>query len=241
MTNKEENERIDKYLLNKLEDLERKAFEADLKSDASLKELTEQRKVLISGIRSGFSTELKARLQRDDLRNKQLLRTRRIQYISGIAAVIIIGLFSQVYLSRIKNDSTRIYSEYYKTYPNISSPISRSIENDDSPFYHYETANFEQALVGFNLKLNKTPDNDTVLFYAGISSMELVKYNEAINYFKRVGDIDQSIFTRPANWYLSLAYINLNNYEMAAEYLNNLVAGNDIYATNSEKILKRIN
>ncbi len=241
MTNKEQNDRIEKYLLNTMEDKERIAFEADLESDAGLQELLEHKKILISGIRAGFNNEFKSKLKSDDQWRKQRLRTRRIQYISGIAAVVIIGLFSQFFLSFIKHDSSRIYSEYYKPYPNITIPISRSEENGDSPFYQFETANFKQALVGFDLILNEKPDNDAALFYAGIASMELLEFEEAIKFLQRVGMDKLGLFTRPAIWYLSLAYINSDNYEMAADYLNKLVAGDDIYSTNSKKILKRIN
>lgn len=241
MRNKEQNDRIEEYLLNTMEDKERKAFEADLVSDAGLQELFEHRKDLVNGIRAGFNNELKSRMESDDQHRRQRLRTRRIQYLSGIAAVVIIGLFSQLFLSRIKQDSSRIYSEYYKTYPNITIPISRSEENGDSPFYQYETGNFTQALAGFDLILNRKPDDDAALFYAGVASMELLEFEEAIRLLQRVEMNKQSMLTRPAIWYLSLAYINSDNYEMAAEYLNKLVAGDDIYSTNSKKILKRIN
>lgn len=241
MTNTELQDRIEKYLLNTMEDNERKAFEAELKSDASLREQTENRAMLITGIRAGFNNEFKSKLIADDERRKYILRTRRIQYISGIAAVILIGIFTQVFLSQIKQDPSRIYSEYYKPYPNITLPISRSEENGDGPFYQYESGNFSESLAGFILILKEKPDYEAALFYAAISSMELLEFEAAINYLKRLEINDQNLFSRPALWYLSLAYINSGNYEMATDYLDKLAEGDDNYATNSKKILKRIN
>ncbi|TFH33794.1 MAG: hypothetical protein E4G95_09220, partial [Bacteroidia bacterium] len=238
MTDKEQQDRIEQYLRNTMGDDEREEFETELKSDPYLKKLTESKQILIRGIKTGFNSELKSKLKEEDRGRTQILKTRRIQLFSGIAAVIIIGLFSQVFLSRVKQDSGRIYSEYYKPYPNINIPISRSEENGDSPYYQYETGNFREALSGFITLIKENPADDAAVFYAGIANMELLDFEEAIIYLKRVTLDDQGIFTRPALWYLSLAYIYSDNYELAFDYLDKLAEGDDNYAINSKRILK---
>jgi len=241
MTGKEQNDRIDHYLLNKMDDNEREAFENDLNSDPELRRLTRNRQVIIMGIKAGFNSELKEKLKAEDTRRKNAFPEKRIQYLSAIAAIVIIGLFSQVFLSRIKNDPARIYSEYYRTYPNVSIPISRSEENSENPYYLYETGDFRGALSEFKSLIEAEPGNETVLFYAAITCMELLDFDNAIKYLEIVAGEDQNRFTRPSYWYLSLAYINSENIEEASAWLEKLAEGDDIYSNDAKKILKRIN
>ena len=241
MANKELNERIEQYLLNKMEDIEREAFEDELKSDPELKELTVKKQLLINGIKAGFNAEFKSKLKSEDQHQKRMVKTRRIRFISGIAAILVIGIFSTFFLNSIKQNPTRIYEEYYQPYPNISTPLSRSDENGNSPYYQYEKGEYESALAGFQTLIKGNPDDESALFYAAISNMELSDFNNAIEKLKKVADKNQSKFTQAASWYLSLAYIHTKKPELASEYLNILAEGNDVYANNAKKILKKIN
>ncbi|MDX2444156.1 MAG: hypothetical protein QNK30_10190, partial [Bacteroidales bacterium] len=165
----------------------------------------------------------------------------RIRFISGIAAILVIGIFSTFFLNSIKQNPIKIYEEYYQPYPNISTPLSRSDENGNSPYYQYEKGEYESALAGFQSLIKGNPDDESALFYAAISNMELSDFNNAIEKLKKVADKNQSKFTQAANWYLSLAYIHTKKPELASEYLNILTEGNDVYANNAKKILKKIN
>ena len=98
MINKEQNDRIEQYLLKNMKDNEREAFEDELNSDPDLKKITEKKQLIIRGIKAGFNAELKLKLKREDQRLKRMVKTRRIKYISGIAAILIIGIFSTFFL-----------------------------------------------------------------------------------------------------------------------------------------------
>ena len=241
MANKEQNDRIEQYLLKNMKDNEREAFEDELNSDPDLKKLTEKKQLIIRGIKAGFNVELKLKLKREDQRLKRMVKTRRIKYISGIAAVLIIGVFSTFFLNSVKQDPIKIYEKYYQAYPNISIPLSRSNENTNNPYYLYETGNFQAALTGLKALIDDKSDDETALFYAAIIYMELADFENAIEYLKRVTGENPNRFTRPANWYLSLAYIHTDKLEIAAKYLDKLAGENDVYGKNSKKILKKLN
>ncbi len=241
MINKEQNDRIEQYLLKNMKDSEREAFEDELNSDPYLKKITEKKQLIIRGIKAGFNAELKLKLKREDQRLKRMVKTRRIKYISGIAAILIIGVFSTFFLNSVKQDPIKIYEKYYQTYPNISIPLSRSDENTDNPYYLYETGNYKAALTGFKALINDKPGDEAALFYAAVIYMELADFENAIEYLKRVTAENPNRFTRPANWYLSLAYIHSDNIEIAVKYLDELAKGDDIYGKNSKKILNKLN
>ncbi len=241
MKNKGQNDRIEQYLLKNMKDNEREAFEYELNSDPDLKKSTEKRRLLIRGIKAGFNAELKLKLKKEDKRLNQMVKTRRIKFISGIAAVLVIGVFSTFFLKSMKQDPIKIYEKHYHPYPNISIPLSRSNENTDNPYYLYEKGNLKAALTGLNALIDDNPGDEAALFYTSIIYMELGDFKNAIEYLKRVTGENSISFSRPANWYLSLAYIHTGNLEIASKHLGKLAKGNDIYAKNSKKILKKLN
>ncbi len=241
MTNKEQNDRIEQYLLKNMKDNAREAFEYELNSDLDLKKLTEKKRLLIRGITAGFNAELKLKLKKEDKRLKRMVKTRRIKFISGIAAVLVIGVFSTFFLNSLKQDPIKIYEKHYQAYPNISIPLSRSNENTDNPYYLYEKGDFQAALTGLNALIDDKPGDEAALFYAAIIYMELADFENAIEYLIRVTGENSNRFTRPANWYLSLAYIHSDKLEIAAKYLDKLAGENDVYGKNSKKILKKLN
>lgn len=241
MANKELDERVEQYLLKNMGDTEREAFEDELKSDSELKKLFEKKQLLINGIRTGFNAEFKSKLKSEDQRRKHMVKTRRIRFISGIAAILVIGIFSTFFLNSIEKNPIKIYEEYYQPYPNISTPLSRSDENGNSPYYQYEKGDFQTALIGFQAIIKDNPDDESALFYAALSNMELSDFKNAIEKLKKVTVKDESKFTQAANWYLSLAYIHTNKLEQASEYLTKLAEGNDVYSKKAKKILKKIN
>ncbi len=222
-------------------DIERQAIEDQLNSDPELKNLFEKKQLLIKGIRTGFNSEFKSKLKFEDQRRKHMVKTRRIKFISGIAAILVIGIFSTFFLNSIKQNPIKIYEKYYQPYPNIITPLSRSDENENSPYYQYEKGSFQSALIGFQALIKDNPGDDSALFYAALSYMELSDFNNAIEYLKKVPAKNQSKFTQPATWYLSLAYIHSNNTDLAIEYLNKLAEGNDVYGKRAKSILKKIN
>jgi len=169
-----------------------------------------------------------------------MVKIRRIRFISGIAAILVIGIFSTFFLNSINQNPIKIYEEYYQPYPNISTPLSRSDENGNSPYYQYEKGDFQTALIGFQALIKDNSDDESALFYAALSYMELSEFNNAIEYLKKVTTKNQSKFTQPATWYLSLAYIHSNNPDLATVYLTILAEGNDVYGKSAKKILKKI-
>lgn len=241
MTNKEQNDRIEQYLLNSMKDNEREAFEYEMNSDPDLKNLTEKKRLIIRGIKAGFNSELKSKLKKEDRRLNRMVKTRRIKFISGIAAILVIGVFSTFFLRSMNQDPIKIYKKHYQAYPNITNPLSRSNENTDNPYYLYENGNYKAALTGLNALIDNNPADDEALFYTSIIYMELGDFKNAIEYLKIVISENSIKFSRPANWYISLAYIHTGNLEIASKHLGKLAKGNDIYGKSSEKILKKLN
>lgn len=201
---------------------------------------TEQEKLLISGIKKGFNTELKQRLQDEDQRMNRSLSIRRLRYLSGIAAALMIGLISYIFINRISPDPLKLYAEYYQPYPNIHKPLTRLEDKSDDPYFLYETGKYPDAITVLNTLLEANPADEAALFYTGIIHMELRDFEKAAAQFAKLLAQQHGSYSRPALWYISLSYLQLEQTEKATEYLQQLTNEKDLYGRNSGKILKKL-
>jgi tetratricopeptide (TPR) repeat protein len=240
MTKKELSDRIEDYLLNRMSDSEQAQFESELDSNPELKIITEKKAILISGIKTGFDNELKEKLKREDQHIGDTKGKRKLSFIPGIAAALFIAFASFFFINKMRHDPSRLYAEYFHSYPNINQPLTRDTEQNENPFFLYEKGEYREALVRFNDRLKAFPEDDAAIFYSGIINMEMKDFEKAIENFKTVTEIDQSRFTRPARWYMALSYIAIGNTEMASGSLRELTREDDRFGTDAEKILQRL-
>lgn len=240
MTNKELSDRIERYLLNQMNNNEQKQFQLELERNPDLKKITEKKAILISGIKAGFENQLKEKLKREDQYLNGRKRNRRFIFIPGIAAAIFIAFAAYFFINKMRHDPVRLYAEYYQSYPNVNQPLTRDLDQNENPFFLYEKGEYRKALDRFNSRLEAFPGDEAAIFYSGIIYMELKDFKEAIEYFKNVTDLGQTRFSRPAQWYMALSYIALGNSEMALENLREIAKKDDRYGTDAEKILERL-
>ncbi len=201
---------------------------------------TEQEELLIRGIQKGFNAELKQHLQDEDQRMNRASSIRRLRYLSGIAAVLMIGLISYIFINRISPDPLKLYAEYYQPYPNINKPLTRLEDKSDDPYFLYETEKYQDAITGFKTLLEEDPADEAALFYTGIIHMELQDFEKAAEEFEKLLAQLPGPYSRPALWYISLSYLQLEQAEKATEYLRKLTDEQDPYGRNSGKLLKKL-
>ncbi|MDX2430318.1 MAG: tetratricopeptide repeat protein [Bacteroides sp.] len=201
---------------------------------------TEQEELLISGIKKGFNAELKQQLRDEDQRMNRSIGIRRLRYLSGIAAVVMIGLISFIFINRISPDPLKLYAEYYQPYPNINKPLTRLEDKSDDPYFLYETGKYRDAITGFKTLLEANPDDEAALFYTGIIQMELQDFEQAAVQFEQLLAQQPGTYSRPALWYISLSYLQLEQTEKAIEFLRELADEEDLYSRNSGKILEKL-
>ena len=63
----------------------------------------------------------------------------------------------------------------------------------------------------------------SALFFAGICSMELGDYSNAVRYFNELIYQNNLLFTQQASWYLALSYLKTNQKTEAKKILEHIV------------------
>lgn len=226
---------IEKYFNNKLTKAEFRQLEKLLKNDQQLKAQFYKELEIKQFIAQEKNSVLKSRFQELE-RNSQ----RKPKWIPFAAALaLIMGLFSFIY-NFLKNDQD-LYAENFEVYPNVISPITRSESSQENTetiaFEHYDKGNYDEAIKAFDLAYERIP-KDYLLFYKAVSFLAHGQIEEGIRVFKSYGwEQHNSDFSSAANWYLGLAYIEQQQFDLAEIHLRKVVNSESVLSKQAQKLL----
>lgn len=238
---KDQTDRIEKYLQERMTAIEKEAFEKDMENDPLLRQETLQMRQILKAITIHYNKRLKSHLQYDEkaVSEDSGKKTYLYAIITSVAAVILLFAVLYIYVFLPDPDLKSLFITYYKPYPNIEEPIIRSGSDDVSAYALYESGRYSDALVEFQKIMEQNPSEISALFYAGISSLETGKPEEASRYFGKVLEIGEGKYIRPAIWYLALSYLASEDRENAVKYLNDLLNEDDLYTRKATEVLRK--
>lgn len=236
---------IEKYLRGELTEEEISDFEALMENDAALKEQVAQHRQLLKGLEIGFNTELKELLIEEEskIKNTPIQKPSRIKSLyplMGIAAAVALLIIAFFSLRDDAFNPEELYAQYYKVYPNVEAPVSRSESNKKNPFAFYEAGDYATALANFTEMQASDPKNPALLFYSGMCQLELGQPESAVEFFNQVSNLSSKKYARPAFWYESLAYLKLGKIKNAKNLLEQLSQGEDVYAARANELLDKL-
>lgn len=234
----EDLELIHKYIKGEIEDtLKINEIETRLSSDRGFRELFDQERVVLAGIREAEKNRLKDDLKQVRLNNKQSGLSIWMKVAAALIPLVIVGYL----LIPSSKDYQAIYSEYYEAYGVYEFGQTRSDAEFDSfrdeVFNLYEQENYEDALDGLQLLFAEQP-RDGYLLYMGICQMELGKYSEAIKSFDQIRA--ETDYLQIGLWYKSLALLNLERIEEARTILEELTMTNNGLSVKATQVLDLI-
>lgn len=220
-TNPEEDDLVDRYLLEQLSREETIAFNNRLADDPSFQQVVNERKLLLVGIQESV---LRSRL--DDYHNNLQAGKPRVRRMNRwlIAAAIIGVLFLPLsWLLLRPSKPERLYTEYYQPDPGLISAMSASDNSEEEYQFEkamidYKTGNYQAALLSWKA-IDQKADSDTLDYFIGSAYLALHQSTNAFIYFKKVLTRKESMFTSDACWYAGLALLQNGQSEEAIKYL----------------------
>ena len=209
MANKDNSERIERYLREQMTPEENEAFLNDLRNDKELREEAQMLALLIKDLKEEQAKQDEAITQEvlASMGNSKARAIRLVKWICSIAAVFLI-LFgaNQMYIS-YKID--KVYDAYYTTY---DATLERGGEDDA----------IKKELAKLYNKVGTEKDVTSV-----ISRLQTIYDNIQSNSNDYA---DYSYYENDIAWYLALAYIKDHNLEKAKELLEPLADNDDAEA-----------
>ncbi len=254
---------IEAYINQKLPDKEVKEFEALIKSDAEFADTVENIRTGIYATNIIGREELKRKLKviHKNMKHKKSGLSIFLKVAAIFIGISIISFFTWYSISANQNYNN-LYANNFEPYTNLLTVKGKTQNIDEqalmnNAMYNYDLHNYSKANEFFERLLIYKQDNDTILFYYGISKLGANEVEDAIILFNQLVKKEKSLFFRfgHAKWYLALAYLNnagklqegnhpkdeINNtLNKSKLLLQDIINNNGDFAVDAQRLLKKI-
>ena len=238
-------EKIERYLNGSMLSEEKKEFDTLLKNNSKLlaevvlvKEINE---AILDDEAEEFRQTLKKIINPDQESkpiNKSLINALKIPLAASV--IILVGL--SLYNIFIHQDSSKLFSNFYKPYStDISTRSAEKMkDNIQLSYYLYQEGDYESSYEMLKNYTIKNFDDQTARFYLGLNALQLQYYKLAIDEFTMVEQDTVSPFALHARWYLAMAYLKEGNIKSARHFFQKLTDEDNMYSYRARKILKKL-
>lgn len=234
---------LEKYVQGELTEKERQKFDALLKNNAdfkgdvefhtNLKRVTEaDDDDKFRGILSEFEAEASTQNSIEGRLPTKWLVAAAIALTAGLAYFFTID--SSV-------STKNLFVQNFEPYPNTVNPIVRGVEDDHQKtkaFVAYQIGKYEEALPLFT-KLYTTEKIPYYLFYRANALIQLNRAAEAIPLLQEHLKTKDKL-TDKSNWYLAMAYLQLDDKANAKKMLNLVVNEGDFKVVEAQRLLEEL-
>ncbi len=178
---------IMEYLLGKLQEEDKNAFEKEMENNPALKAEVKE----ISDLREAIALEEEEAL-RNDFKQLEKGKTKPKVFLWILIPLVLLGLIlGSIYFLKTESQE-EIYASYYEPFPNALHPIVRG-ETDKSEknqiFLAYEAGDFNIAAMGLE-QLLKEENNPELRFYYALSLQGNKDYEDAMSIFNELENAD---------------------------------------------------
>jgi len=133
----------------------------------------------------------------------------------SIAAVLVV-LFGIFWMMQNTNSPEKIFAKNFK--PDIGLPLKMGATNN-LEFYQgmldYKQGNYKNAIDQWQVLWKDNPENDTLIYFLGVANLAQGNAEKALEYLKKQGRFQHSIFMEDAAYYAALAHIKKGEFVKA--------------------------
>ncbi len=244
----EPEELLEKHLQDMLTETERQEFNTLLKSDPDFKEEVEfqmdvKRAVTADEdenfmeILSDFESEARTEEQKSAQVELTKVKTFPTKWLVAASIALLIGL-TYFFTANQATDTQGLFVENFKPYRNVTHPITRSAETINTKtmaFIAYEKEDYEETIALF-AELYLVEKEPYYLFYKANALIQLNRAAEAVPLLQEHLQTSDTLVDK-SNWYLAMAYLQLNDTKNAIKALNEIVAKNAYKAEEAKQLL----
>lgn len=237
---------IERYFNEDLSKEELEFFEQEMQRDEKFKIEVTQYEYVFGGLK-----EARARKLKSDFKSlEDQLHTRRPKYnfsvssimrYGAVATVAVIVTMAAFNFSNLEPaiETEQVFSEYFRPYPNVIAPVTRSTEVLDSDLKHvmsfYDAKDYDAAIEGFDKLLADADLKNEMLFYKGVALLAKGDAYEARAHFEMMDPSNN--FSNQRKWYLSLALVQLDEINDAKELLNEIIRDKSYFMIYAKDLL----
>lgn len=216
-------DQMDAYLEGTMTAAERQSFERELDNNTELAEMLDAHRSTIFSIES---VGVKADLQQIVAQNRVAKPTKVRSFnrtVLSIAAslLVLVGAFF-ILKPGAGSSAQKLYQAYYQTDPGLPT-LMGSTDNAlfDDAMVDFKSGNYDVALEKFNDLAARDATNDTLLFYQGVSALEIGDTEMALTFLSQI-DQTQSTWAEKTEWTQAMIYLANDNVSGAQTLLEKI-------------------
>ncbi|WHZ08128.1 MAG: hypothetical protein OJF59_001881 [Cytophagales bacterium] len=211
----EESELIDNYLQGKLSEAEFGLVESKITNDKNFKRRLILRKAIIAGINEAYTDELKEKLAEFD---RSIEGKKSVFKFSWKIAATLVGLiFVAAVIIRLSLSGQQL-RKYDLTEIGIPNTMGSNSQLELAEAMNdFKNENYPIALTKFQSLLKSKPNNDTLLYFEGVSAYRTKEYSTAISSFTAIVDLRSFNYKEIAEYRLALSYLSNGKKQKAKE------------------------
>jgi tetratricopeptide (TPR) repeat protein len=206
----EQFERIERYCLDHMSSVEKNAFETELNSNPDLKNEVEVFRQSVLAIKMNA---FKNSLQNITESNTDMPKMKSYRWLYAAASVVVL-LSAGWYFFLRTSESDRLFAQYAMVDPGLPVPMSAT---DNFAFHDamvdYKNEQYEKAINKWSSLLQTNPQNDTLIYYIGMSHFNSTDYSKAIAYFDQVVNMRESVWVKKSELYQVLAFLKTKQFD----------------------------
>jgi len=210
-------ERIERFILDRMDSEEHKAFQREMETDEDLRQAVVEQSELIKSIEAeGLKAEL------DSIHSELYAMGKKKKspfLLLSIAASLAVLVGFSFWYFNLGDESSDLYAEYSYTDPGLPVPMSAS---DNYDFYDamvdYKTEDYHEAIHKWGVLLDAEPQNDTLIYYIGASYFNMDSLDLAQSYLKEISNSTDSKFIYKARYMLFLSELKKGNTEAVLNF-----------------------
>lgn len=234
-------ELAERYLCGALSKAEYVKVEQRLASDPVFKRRVEMMREL-SNMYSGEAEDFRALLEDAHLEYTNQNQPSAFKRYWLVAASLSLLLLAAAYFffQNGSADPQQLYAEHFSLPPDNLTVRTELPEQEliNTAMEQYNDGQHQQASVLFAQALEARPDSVPILFYSAVNLMALGNIEEAVPQLQNVVAKGNSSYFMPAQWYLALIYLQMNQKAEAERILNELQNASSSYASKAERLLE---
>lgn len=241
--NEREMEMIERYLNDELSDTEKQQAEQRMATDAGLR----QRLEIFREYRQMHSPQAASfRQLLDEVQQEYQQGQRPVRKYWLIAAsVSVLCLLAAIFYFAFgpSAEPQGLYAQYFEMpADNLSVRGNDGQALLNEAMAYYNEGQFKQASVAFENWQRQNNDSIPILFYQALSQMALEDMPPAIVQLEKIQQQPNvaAEYYRPAQWYLSLAYLQTGQTEKATSLLEDLKTATGSYAEKADRLLEEL-
>jgi tetratricopeptide (TPR) repeat protein len=238
---------IDSYVEGELDNAGMKKFETELSVNKDLALEFRLEKDLEQSLSQEDLLDIRAKciLAQEELNLssnkfvKVVQFTRKYWYAAASLLLIALITGGLILFNPGNYSAEKLFKMYYKSGETIG--VARGNDNMVEALRYFTKSDYQAAEGLFEKILANDPNNIAVMYYSGISNIEIKNYQKAIQMFESIIHDGNNLYTENAEWYLGLSHLAAGEVDKADAIFKTIAStpGN-YYTKDAKSILDKI-